>query len=255
MGGTESGHKEKRVVGMRQLKLNDTVMPYELFFSSRAKRISARIREGQVKVTVPKGLAVKKAVAFIESAKERIFRLWQKALEEQGQSPIRCYKEGEHLPYLGGVLILSLIKSRRQSIQVQRRDQKLIISRPAQVFDQDDSEMIAGALEHWYRAQAREIFWAKLDQFAALMGVEYRQFRLKDQKTRWGSCSALGNINLNWRVILAPERVVDYLVVHELAHLRYLNHSSYFWRVVEAYLPDYRGLRRWLKEHGRELRI
>ncbi len=238
---------------MRQLKLNDTVIRYELVFSNRAKRISARIREGQMKITVPQGLTEKKAVAFIESAKERIFGLWQKALAAEEQKPMRRYDEGEHLLFLGEMLVLSVTKSRRQAIQIQRRDQNLIISIPTQVSDNDDPRVIAGALEAWYKTQAREIFWAKLNQFAALMGVEYRQFRLKDQKTRWGSCSALGNINLNWRVILAPECVVDYLVVHELAHLRYLNHSSDFWHVVETYLPDYRGLRSWLKEHGREL--
>lgn len=243
----------KQVMAIRQLKLNNRVIQYELVSSRRAKRISVRIREGKVKITIPLGLGEKKAVDFIEGAKERIFGLWNKVHNEQEQRPVRRYENGQGLPFLGDVLVLQIILSRGPAIKIERQAQNLVVSLSAQVPAEEQSEVLAVALEDWYRAQAREILWNKLDHFAEVLGVEYRQFRLKDQKTRWGSCSSQGNINLNWRVILAPERVVDYLVVHELAHLRYLNHSPDFWRVVEAFRPDYRSQRSWLKEHGKEL--
>lgn len=76
---------------------------------------------------------------------------------------------------------------------------------------------------------------------------------VRDQKTRWGSCSARGNLNFNWRLILAPEPVLDYVVIHELAHRKEMNHSKQFWDIVEAMMPDYRTQRQWLKEHGDQL--
>ena len=85
------------------------------------------------------------------------------------------------------------------------------------------------------------------------MNVSYGRISIREQKTRWGSSSSKGNLNFNWRLILAPEEVLDYVVVHELAHRREMNHSKAFYAVVEAVLPDYRAARRWLREHGDSL--
>ena len=85
------------------------------------------------------------------------------------------------------------------------------------------------------------------------MGVDYGRITVRDQRTRWGSCSAKGNLNFNWRLILAPGEVLDYVVVHELAHRREMNHSKRFWSLVEMVLPDYERRRRWLKENGEAL--
>ena len=85
------------------------------------------------------------------------------------------------------------------------------------------------------------------------MGVSYGRIAIREQKTRWGSCSSKGTLNFNWRLILAPEEVLDYVVVHELAHRREMNHSKAFYAIVESVLPDYRQARRWLREHGDSL--
>ena len=101
--------------------------------------------------------------------------------------------------------------------------------------------------------KAKEIIPRRAACFAARMGVSYGRITIREQKTRWGSCSSKGNLNFNWRLILAPEEVLDYVVVHELAHRREMNHSKAFYAVVEAVLPDYRAARRWLREHGDSL--
>ena len=85
------------------------------------------------------------------------------------------------------------------------------------------------------------------------MGVSYGRISIREQKTRWGSCSSKGNLNFNWRLIFAPEAVLDYVVVHELAHRKEMNHSPAFYTVVESVLPDYQKARKWLKDNGQTL--
>ena len=109
------------------------------------------------------------------------------------------------------------------------------------------------ALTQRYIAAAREYFPKRAAHFQQFTGGTYNRITIRDQKTRWGSCSAKGTLSFNWRLMLAPPAILDYVVVHELCHLTHMNHSPAFWQAVEAVCPDYRDSRRWLKEHGQEL--
>lgn len=109
------------------------------------------------------------------------------------------------------------------------------------------------ALTQRYIAAAREYFPKRAAHFQQFTGGTYSRITIRDQKTRWGSCSARGTLSFNWRLMLAPPAILDYVVVHELCHLTHMNHSPAFWQAVEAVCPDYRESRRWLKEHGQEL--
>ncbi len=101
-----------------------------------------------------------------------------------------------------------------------------------------------------YIELARDIFTQKTAWYAQIIGVTYNRIAIREQKTRWGSCSSKGNLNFNWRLIFAPPEVLDYVVVHELAHRKEMNHSKAFYAIVESVLPDYRKWRRWLSENG-----
>lgn len=101
-----------------------------------------------------------------------------------------------------------------------------------------------------YLQAARDIFACKVEYYARIMQVSYGRITIREQKTRWGSCSRKGNLNFNWRLIFAPEHVLDYVVVHELAHRREMNHSGAFYAIVESVLPDYRTSRKWLRDNG-----
>lgn len=108
-------------------------------------------------------------------------------------------------------------------------------------------------LEKRYRNTARERFNARTAYFRAITGGDYTSITIRDQKSRWGSCSSRGTLSFNYRLIFAPPHILDYVVVHELCHLTHMNHSRDFWAKVESVMPDYRECRKWLRDHGHEL--
>lgn len=107
----------------------------------------------------------------------------------------------------------------------------------------------------WYRRQARLVLAARAGLYAGIMQEKFSAIRITGARSRWGSCSAKGGLNFTWRLVLAPLEVLDYVVIHELAHLRHRNHSRVFWRRVESFCPDYRQARSWLADKGHILEV
>lgn len=122
--------------------------------------------------------------------------------------------------------------------------------RKAESLQQEPDYVKDPALEQAYRRQAKARLEERAAYFALRMGVSYQRISVRAAKTRWGSCSAKGNLNFHWKLILMPPQVLDYVVVHELAHRKEMNHSPAFWAEVEKILPDYRERRKWLKTYG-----
>lgn len=240
---------------MGQLTIGDLVINYVERPSQRAKRIIISVKGDQVSVSYPKGMRKKEIRGFVESKREWISKHIQAHLSKQKEIPLKKYEAGERFPYQGREIVLGLNTHDSRLIKVKLVDESLQVWLPHEVPHTERPEIIKLALVKWYKGQAQKVFKEKLDFYAKQMGVTYNEMRIKDQKTRWGSCSARGNINLNWRVLQAPDQVLNYLVIHELAHLKHLNHSLDFWHLVESYMPDYKRWKKWLAEHGRELEI
>ncbi len=110
-------------------------------------------------------------------------------------------------------------------------------------------------LEIRYRNAAREVFTNRVEYYHRLTGGDYTSITIRDQKTRWGSCSSRGTLSFNYRLIYGPAGPLDYVVVHELCHLTHMNHSREFWDMVESVMPDYRIYKQWLRNHGHELTL
>ena len=110
-------------------------------------------------------------------------------------------------------------------------------------------------LEKRYRKAARDTFTARVAYYHQFTGGNYTSITIRDQKSRWGSCSSRGTLSFNYRLIFAPPKVLDYVVVHELCHLTHMNHSKDFWNLVETIMPEYRVYKSWLREHGQELNL
>lgn len=111
----------------------------------------------------------------------------------------------------------------------------------------------AGLLTAWYKNQARHLLGERTAYYAQQFGLKYRSIRITSARTRWGSCSRLNALSFTWRLVMAPPEIIDYIVIHELAHIVQKNHSRAFWELVEKMLPDYRSRRAWLKANGRLL--
>ncbi|MFC4454504.1 SprT family zinc-dependent metalloprotease [Deinococcus sonorensis] len=149
---------------------------------------------------------------------------------------------GRRLPLLDEQLELRLGAPGRSAV---REDQLLWLpaTRPG------------AALEGWYRQQARAYFTPLVHRLSEQLGRPVRAVRLTSAQTRWGSCTATGDIRLHWRLMLAPQRVAEYVAAHEVAHLQELNHSARYWRVVARLMPDYPQQRAWLRQHGAQLPV
>ncbi len=234
------------------LKLGKTIIPYEERKSKRIKRISIRVTPDKVRVSAPARATKREILAFIDKNSQWILENWLKLQETILKPSPRFYESGVKVPYLGKDLEVRITETEQRMIKIRYETESgsLNIAIPQGINNEQKQEGIRGILEKWYKQKARGIFQEKLDTWSGVMGLTYNQFRLKEQKTRWGSCSSLGNINLNWRAIMAPECVIDYLVIHELSHLRYLNHSQDFWSYVARYCPEHGAKKKWLRENG-----
>ena len=124
-----------------------------------------------------------------------------------------------------------------------------------QVQLKKDRPTLSDAQRKRYIETARSIFTQKAAYYARLIGVTYGRISIREQKTRWGSCSSRGTLSFNYRLIYGPAGPLDYVVVHELCHLTHMNHSKDFWDMVERIMPDYRIYKQWLREHGQELTL
>ena len=135
------------------------------------------------------------------------------------------------------------VEGHRDWIEVRLKAGERIVAERPSYTDQERAEG---------RKRAAEAIRARCSHYASLMGVSYGTITIREQKTRWGSCSAKGNLNFNWKLVLMPPEILDYVVVHELAHRLQMNHSAAFWAGVGKILPDYRERRQWLKVNGQK---
>ncbi len=157
----------------------------------------------------------------------------------------RKFINGEPFLYLGKNYPLKIIRNKRKIPKVFFLNDKFYL----EAQDHDHGKMKI-AMEKWYRKEAAKVIEGRIDHFSYKVGKAPSTFKIKQQKRRWGSCNSRGDIYFNWKIIMAPLGIVDYLIVHELCHLVHSNHSKRFWQKVGSVLGDYKERRKWLKKYG-----
>lgn len=242
---------------LTSLVIQGTIIPYEERRNCRSKRLSMRIGKEKVRVTVPYRASKREIQEFVTVNQEWILKNWLKMQEKLTKAAVQHYLSEKAFPLLGQPIPFQthITNRKRATLRYFDEGHRIEIYLPAEIPTEQHQNVLREIIEKWLKQKGHEIFQSKLDQFSVLMDVKYKTFRLKEQKTRWGSCSSKGNINLNWRAIMAPESVVNYLVIHELAHLKYMNHSQAFWEFVGQYCSDYAAQRHWLKVNGESLTL
>ena len=212
--------------------------------TDRKKSASIEVENNQVVVTVPASVSdsrirelVSKRTAWIKTKlKEEISRPPPKPKE---------FVSGETLPYLGKNYRLKVQTGSSTSVGMYKG--YLVVEVPDEVQDRDQT--IRSLLEGWYQSHAEKRLKEKTDRFSEIVGVTPKSVSVCSYKSRWGSCSVSGDLSYNWRIILAPHRIVDYVVVHELCHLLEHNHSPRYWKHVAHHVPEYKDCREWLKHN------
>ena len=223
--------------------------PFETIRTDRVKSASIDVEDNLVKVTVPKNLSDERIEELI---KGRILWIKQKlALQATAIiSKPKEYVDGEAFAYLGRNYRLKCANGSEESVKLKSGYLNVTTKNGKR-----NSEHIKVAIEQWYRTKALSRLIDKTRRYSAILKVEPTSINLKDYKAMWGSCSPKGVVSYNWRIILAPHKIVDYIVVHELCHLIEPNHSSKYWKQVRSVIPDYENSKEWLKNNGSSLLI
>lgn len=165
------------------------------------------------------------------------------------------FLSGEKLLYLGRKYRLKLIKEDITKPSLQFVQNKFIATIPVMLLPEQKSVELRQTCIDWYKQRGMDKIQQRIQLYSRLMEVFPQKLILKDQEMRWGSCGKNGVIMINWRIVMAPMRIIDYVVVHEMAHLRYPDHSEDFWRYVRSVLPDYESRKEWLRIHGPTLTL
>ncbi|ADB49516.1 M48 family metallopeptidase [Conexibacter woesei] len=215
----------------------DGDISYRVRRSDRARRVRVRV-DGTtgIEVVLPRRAPEREAAAAV-----RQLRPWiERRVAELERTRALVAARGASVPYLGETLRLV---PERERTRVHRRDDLLLV--PAG----DHRE----AVERWFRRRAQEEIAPRLDHATAVAGTEYSKLTIRGQRTRWASCSTNGGMSFNWRLLMAPAPVLDYVVWHEVCHLEVMDHSPRFWALLASRWPDYRAHSAWLRRHGATL--
>jgi len=200
---------------------------------------------GQLILRVPKRISEHEIERVLNRRAEWIAKARQK-VASRGVVITHQFEEGEKFLYLGQEYLLQFHDEYFHGVKFD--NDKILVSKSYQL-------KAKSLLTKWYKAEALTYFKIRLDYYANIMGVKYADAKLSKAARRWGSCSHNGNINLNWKLIMASPEIIDYVIVHELSHIPHPNHSRTFWLAVEKIMPDYRTNRKWLKDNGYKLTI
>lgn len=233
----------------RRIQLGEHILEYRLLRSKR-RTIGFVIDEDGLRMTAPKWVTLAEIDNAIREKQRWIFAKLNERRERSARrlQPQMQWVDGATLPYLGSDLTLRIIAAQAAGIAYDAEKRELTASLPPDATEQQLKDRVQG----WLQGEAKRIFAERLPIYAEKLDVRYRSFALSAATTQWGSCTAEGKIRLNWRLIHFALPMIDYVIAHELSHLREMNHSPRFWATVQSIFPEFESVKRALREHAPE---
>jgi len=215
-------------------------LSYDIVYTDRKKVSISVERDRRVIVRAPKSFSKKQLNEIVEEKK-----LWlYDKINYTPKYPVISIKEfvsGESIPFLGKNYKLEVVKENIRSLKFDNK--KFYLSKS----NRDRANKI---FKNWYKREAKELLIPKIEYYSASLGVVYNNIMFREMKYRWASCTYKNNLIFNWRIIKAPMFVIEYLIVHELAHILESNHTDRFWNLVKIQIPNYLKAKEWLKDNG-----
>jgi len=240
--------RQSAIVEKHGTRINGQSITYTLRRSFKARRVRLEVRQQTgLTVIVPRSYPISQLYGLLKSKERWISRNLQRFSKSQSLSAPKELKYGDTVPYLGQDLEL-VKQENHHGDSIVLEGNKLAISP-----DLSNNGLLESALEQWYRIEAARLINERTTKLGSQMGISYKRLVIRGQKTRWGSCSHKKNLSFNWKLIIAPEPVVEYVIIHELIHLKEMNHSKKFWELIAQYCPGWREHKKWLKQHESDL--
>ena len=201
--------------------------------------------DGTLTVRAPKRTPNVTIQGLVKAKEKWIIKKQNQVKAANARYQQKKFIEGEQFLYLGKLYPLKIVDTGNEQLDF---NGKFLISKSA-------IRNAEGLFIDWYRQQAHSVILERVKKYSRKFNLKYKHLKITSAKKRWGSCSSNGSLNFPWRLVMAPIQIIDYVVVHELAHLKEQNHSKKFWREVEKMMPTYKHRRQWLKEKGDFLRL
>lgn len=225
---------------------------YRVQRSARRRTISIEIRDAEVIVRTPPHVPERVLEQMVYRKRAWILEKLTAQRRQLARIPEYSYLNGSTMPWLGQPVTLSVGYGAAGEVRLSGGELLVTLSRRS---TRSSTEQTRTLVTEWYRAQALELLKAKSSALAQRLGLSFREVKVRVTRSKWGHCTSEGVLQYNWHIVLAPEPVVDYLVAHEVCHLRHLNHSASFWALVASVCPGYQTHRDWLKANGRCLTL
>jgi predicted metal-dependent hydrolase len=232
-----------------------SICNYRIIASKRRTMAVQVTKEGEVVVRLPYHVSAAAGHRMVVENKDWLYRQLWKIHKKLSEKQEFHWIDGASVLLFGTSVVLHVSADPfKKNYIVRETGTGILVTGPFYEGRESECELrIKEEMKLWYRKRAKGFLEEKTIGWAALMKVTFERISIRDQATRWGSCSGKGNLNFNWRLVLLPEELADYVVVHELAHRLHMNHSRQFWSVVAQVLPDYLDRRKALKYWGEKL--
>ncbi len=240
---------------MKEVHIGQVHIPYSVEWTDRTETIGISLDPSmELKVNAPRDATTEEVEEVIEKKKKWILDKVNGFKEEETPPRDKEFLSGEKLLFKGRRYLLKTEQRNVKSPELRFKKGVFKLEHPSYRKEQQRREEIRENVLHWYKEKAGNHLTERVNRYIPELGVEPQSIHIRDLPRNWGKYEN-GDIHFNWRLVLAPQRIQDYVIVHELAHLEHQDHSQFFWNTVGSIIPDYEDRREWLRINGNKLNI